>query len=66
MTNFEKIRNMNHGQLAEFLDTLTAACINRKTYDDCKQCPVYYAGMPKGGCDEEEIQIWLNKEQEDI
>ena len=55
MKNLEKIRSMDVKELARFLEEITDICYTH----DCTGCPMNYGALY---CDDEHIEVWLNKE----
>ena len=55
MTNFDRIQNMTHAELAMFLNDLTDCCFQ----EACNSCPLKDVG---GICDDLDICKWLYQE----
>lgn len=56
-TNFDKIKDMSVGELANFIDDITRHCTN----DNCENCPLEKA-QP---CDVFAIREWLEREADE-
>lgn len=56
-TNADKIRRMSDDELAEFMDFVISCCSSGWR---CNECPLKNAG----GCNKEDVSIWLKQEAE--
>lgn len=73
MTNREKIQSMKSDELSVFLHWISDCCCgfgrSQEHFDEdsakecCSDCPIGYSG--KGGCDDEDIERWLDEEAEE-